>query len=478
MCDCYGHACTDGDEITDDSPIEQVRLTVPTTDDPTLPALTFRTWVLGPITCAILAFVSLFFLYRQNIIIIPDACVLMLLLALGKLMASTLPSKPVKVPGTRWSFSTNPGPFDLKQNGLLTVLATSGLDSPYAVTIMAARKIYYKEIFKFLGWITHDSNNPVAWLWLCGNLYEIPGIKSLQCGALSPYLVYLSTVEVRPKSGVSKFQFFLIATAASFAYAVVPGYFFPTISALSIVCWFRKNSVTAQLISSGRRGFAIGSFAFDWNAISSYLPNPLVFPMSTIINNAIGLLLLYVICPIAYWTDSNNARHFPFFSQQLFDKSGHHYNVSKVLNKGDLTFNQKGYENYSDLYMSVVYLFLTGFDFASITATLSHFVVFHAREVWQQFKQAYLNSNATIEDVHNRLMKKYDPVPQWWFYAIIVSGIFLGILSCEGFGKQLQLPYWGILLACLLVMIFLLPLGVLQATTGQVSLFSLSSLYH
>ncbi|KAL5864052.1 hypothetical protein ACOSQ3_001566 [Xanthoceras sorbifolium] len=277
----------------------------------------------------------------------------------------------------------------------------------------------------------------------------------------------LHEVEVRPKSGVSKFQFFLIATAASFAYAVVPGYFFPTISALSIVCWFRKNSVTAQLISSGRRGFAIGSFAFDWNAISSYLPNPLVFPMSTIINNAIGLLLLYVICPIAYWTDSNNARHFPFFSQQLFDKSGHHYNVSKVLNEGDLTFNQKGYENYSDLYMSVVYLFLTGFDFASITATLSHFVVFHAREVWQQFKQAYLNSNATIEDVHNRLMKKYDPVPQWWFYAIIVSGIFLGILSCEGFGKQLQLPYWGILLACLLVMIFLLPLGVLQAATGQ-----------
>ncbi|KAK3193832.1 hypothetical protein Dsin_025142 [Dipteronia sinensis] len=60
--------------ITDDvSPIEQVRLTVPITDDPTVPALTFRTWVLGPFTCAIPAFVSQFSVYRQNIFSIPDA---------------------------------------------------------------------------------------------------------------------------------------------------------------------------------------------------------------------------------------------------------------------------------------------------------------------------------------------------------------------------------------------------------------------
>ncbi|BAU01133.1 hypothetical protein VIGAN_11029800 [Vigna angularis var. angularis] len=42
----------------DDSPIEQVRLTVPITDDPTQPALTFRTWILGLASCVLLAFVS------------------------------------------------------------------------------------------------------------------------------------------------------------------------------------------------------------------------------------------------------------------------------------------------------------------------------------------------------------------------------------------------------------------------------------
>ncbi|KAJ7960806.1 putative Oligopeptide transporter [Quillaja saponaria] len=35
------------DAVFNDNPIEQVRLTVPITDDPSEQALTFRTWVLG-----------------------------------------------------------------------------------------------------------------------------------------------------------------------------------------------------------------------------------------------------------------------------------------------------------------------------------------------------------------------------------------------------------------------------------------------
>ena len=72
------------------------------------------------------------------------------------------------------------------------------------------------------------------------------------------------------------------------------------------------------------------------------------------------------------------------------------------------------------------------------------------------------------EDVHTQLMKKYDPIPQWWFYAILIPTLGLSLFTCEGFGRQLQLPYWGILLACLLVMIFFLPFGVIQAVSGQV----------
>lgn len=76
-------------------------------------------------------------------------------------------------------------------------------------------------------------------------------------------------------------------------------------------------------------------------------------------------------------------------------------------------------------------------------------------------------------DVHTRLMRRYEAVPQWWFYIILVVVFGLAIVACEGFGQQLQLPYWGILLACALAFFFTLPIGVINSTTNQVIYSSL-----
>lgn len=198
------------DEIND-SPIEQVRLTIPITDDPTLPTFTFRTWVLGPITCGALAFVQQFFDYRQNPIAVSSSCFKMLLFVLGKFMAATLPSKPVKVPGTKWTFSMNPGPFNIKEHVVVSILATTGLEVPFGTTVMGIRRIFYHKYLNF--WIgllmimTSQVINEFArlisffvfflfwwiiphlfdaliistdtWLWVCWNFYEVFGIQSL-----------------------------------------------------------------------------------------------------------------------------------------------------------------------------------------------------------------------------------------------------------------------------------------------------------
>lgn len=72
-------------------------------------------------------------------------------------------------------------------------------------------------------------------------------------------------------------------------------------------------------------------------------------------------------------------------------------------------------------------------------------------------------------DVHTRLMKKnYEEVPQYWFHIILVLMVALAIFACEGFNHQLQLPWWGVLLACLLAFSFTLPVGIIQATTNNV----------
>lgn len=130
-------------EEVNDSPIEQVRLTVPITDDPTLPCLTFRTWFLGIISCGVLAFLNQFFGYRQNPLYISSVSAQIVVLPLGRLMAATLPTKPIRVLNTKWSFSLNPGPFNLKEHVLITIFANSGSNSVYAVGIITIVKAFY-----------------------------------------------------------------------------------------------------------------------------------------------------------------------------------------------------------------------------------------------------------------------------------------------------------------------------------------------
>lgn len=92
-----------------------------------------------------------------------------------------------------------------------------------------------------------------------------------------------------------------------------------------------------------------------------------------------------------------------------------------------------------------------------------------SRTIWQLWKRTTTAAKDHLSDVHTRLMKKnYEQVPQWWFHAILLSMVGLSLYACVGFDQQLQLPWWGLLLACGIALFFTLPIGVIQATTNQV----------
>lgn len=131
------------EEEINDSPIEEVRHIVSIADDPSQPVLTFRVWAVGILSCVMLAFINEFFSYRQNQLGIGTICVQIVSLPIGRFMAATLPTKPVKVPLTNWSFSFNPGPFNLKEHVLITIFAGAGASSVYALNIVAIVKAFY-----------------------------------------------------------------------------------------------------------------------------------------------------------------------------------------------------------------------------------------------------------------------------------------------------------------------------------------------
>ncbi|KAK2363349.1 oligopeptide transporter [Trifolium repens] len=455
-----------------DSPIEQVRLTVLITDDPSQPALTFRTWVLGLVSCVLLAFVNQFLGYRTNPLKITSVSAQIISLPLGKLMAATLPSKPIQVPFTTRSFSLNPGPFSLKEHVLITIFASSGSSGVYAINIITIVKAFY-----------HRTIHPVAAYLLALSTqmlgYGWAGIFR-RFLVDSPYmwwpqnLVQVSLFrafhekEKRPKGGTSRLQFFFVVFVASFAYYIVPGYLFQAISTVSFVCLIWKDSITAQQIGSGMKGLGLGSFGLDWNTVAGFLGSPLAVPGFAIANIMAGFLLyMYVLVPIAYWNNLYDAKKFPLISSHTFDSTGATYNVTRILNAETFDINMENYNNYSKIYMSITFAFEYGLSFAALTATISHVVLFHGKMIVEMWKKTTSSLKNQLGDVHTRIMKKnYEQVPEWWFVTILILMFMMALVACEGFGKQLQLPWWGIILSLAIALVFTLPIGVIEATTN------------
>lgn len=186
--------------------------------------------------------------------------------------------------------------------------------------------------------------------------------------------------EIRPKGGRTRLQYFYLVFVCSFAYYIIPSYFFPSIAALSFVCWIWKDSVTAQQIGSGLNGLGIGSFGLDWSTVASFLKSPLATPGFVFINMLTGFVLIfYIITPITYWSNAKHAKKFPFFSSHTFDSTGKPYNVSRVLDQKNFDIDMEGYNGYSKLYLSMYFATAYGWSFATLTATISHVALFHGK---------------------------------------------------------------------------------------------------
>ncbi|CAN8230410.1 unnamed protein product [Cochlearia groenlandica] len=460
-------------EEENDNPIEEVRLTVPITDEPTKPVLTFRTLSLGLVSCVALAFVNNFFGYRSNPLKVSSVVAQIVTLPLGKLMATTLPVKKFRLPGTNWSGSLNPGPFNMKEHVLITIFASAGADGAYATSIVTIVKAFY-----------HRSLNPAAamLLMLTTQLLGYGWAGMFRTFLVdSPYMWWptnlvqvslfraLHEKEEKLEGKQTRLRFFLMVFFISFTYYIVPGYLFPSVSSLSFICWIWNRSVTAQQIGSGLHGLGIGSFGLDWSTVAGFLHSPLAVPFFAIANFFGGFLIFfYITLPIFYWSNAYDAKRFPFFTSYPFDQTGQRFNTTRILNKETFDINLDAYESYSKLYLSVMFALIYGLSFGTLTATISHVALFDGKFIWGMWKKAKTATKDKYGDVHTRMMKKnYQEVPQWWFVVVLVVSFSLALYACEGFGKQLQLPWWALILACAIAFTFTLPIGVIQATTNQ-----------
>ncbi|KAK9942893.1 hypothetical protein M0R45_008536 [Rubus argutus] len=211
---------------------------------------------------------------------------------------------------------------------------------------------------------------------------------------------------------ISRAKFFLIALICSFSWYAFPGYLFTTLTNISWICWIFSKSVTAQQIGSGMRGLGVGAITLDWTAVASFLFSPLICPFFTIANVFAGYaLIVYIVTPIAYWgLNLYGAQKFPIFSSHLFTAQG----------------------------------------------------LFYGREIVDRYRASFQGK----EDIHTRLMRKYKDIPSWWFYVLLVIAVAVSLALCIFLNDQVQMPWWGLLLASAMAFIFTLPISIITATTN------------
>ncbi|KAM5557728.1 oligopeptide transporter 6-like [Rosa sericea] len=446
------------------SVIEQVELTVPKTDDPTLPVLTFRMWVLGLVSCVLLSFVNQFFWYRTQPLTVTSISAQIAVVPVGHFMARVLPTRRF-FQGTRFEFTMNPGPFNVKEHVLITIFANCGAGSVYATHILTAVKIFYKRKLTFLpAFIVMLTTQVLGFGWAgIFRKYLVEPEKMWWPGNLVQVSLFSALHEKskRPKGSMTRTQFFLLVMIASFAYYIFPGYLFIMLTSISWVCWIRPNSILVNQLGSGMNGLGIGSFGIDWSTISAYLGTPLASPWFASANIAVGFfIVMYVISPIAYWSNIYSAKTFPIFSSHLFMANGSRYEVLDIIGSS-FQLDRGEYAKKGPLHMSTFFAFTYGLGFAALSATIMHVLLFHARDILDSF-----HGNKK-KDVHARLMKNYKSVPTLWFILILAINIALILFASVYYKESLQLPWWGALLACFMAFAFTYPIGVIYATTNM-----------
>ncbi|KAI9340546.1 OPT oligopeptide transporter protein-domain-containing protein [Obelidium mucronatum] len=483
----------DDTEVGDINDVEErINFIVPQTDDPSTPAFTVRSVVLGTIFCVLLSFINTLLTFRSNAFAIGANIAVILAYPIGLAWAALLPKGNI----------INPGPFTMKEHVLIFVMASCtglpyGLDN---VVVQAMPQLMGNESITFIqswafvfvtqfigygmsGLCRRFLVKPTA-MWWPGSLTTIALMSSFH------------KVETGDAAGnrfkLSRFTVFWIAFGCMFTYAWLPEYFAPGLQAVSIMCLIagsgKSNPAGVMtkfnaIAGSTSNGVGLLGMAFDWAYIgSTYLTSPFWASAVYLLGN---IFFSWILTPIFYAQDiwginakisEDDVTHNPFLnSAHLFvgnpDSVSHEqgsrvrptffYNVSDNYN-----LNLTAYNDVAPVYITGFFAICYGTSFLAITASLAHVFVWYGKDIYRQTMNAFrqVRDEVDAQDKHVKMMEAYPDIPDWAYLA------FLGVITIAAVAVSLWTPYnmpwWAIFFNLLLCAIFIVPFGIIQAISG------------
>ena len=165
--------------------------------------------------------------------------------------------------------------------------------------------------------------------------------------------------------------------------------------------------------------------------------------------------------PLLYFTNTWDSAYFPFSGHNAYDKHGKIYQEKLVLDEPSYTFNLDKFKGYSPIFLSMGFIVSYFGGFASITSVLCNMFINHYDNVLGALG---LKSHEK-PDIHAKLMRRYQSVPSWWFFATFFIPFLLILVSADYFHFTVKDVY--LIIAILLSVLYALPSGYVFAMTGQ-----------
>jgi OPT family oligopeptide transporter len=284
--------------VSSESPYPEVRASVSSIDDPSMPVNTFRMWFLGLLYTVLISGMNQLFGLRCTFsvyfhtpspnhfhidpsIIITGITAQLTSLPLGKALEKILPKSRFRTFGYVWSL--NPGPFNIKEHVVITVMANVVVGGAYATDIVLTQKIFYGQQVPFSYQIMIALSSQIIGFSLGGIMrrFLVWPASMIWPGALVNCALFNTlhrNYSETDRRHISREKFFCLTLACSFVWYWVPGYLFTALSVFNWVCWIVPNNVIVNQLLGTQSGLGMSIFTFDW-AMISYIGSPLVTPV-------------------------------------------------------------------------------------------------------------------------------------------------------------------------------------------------------
>jgi len=461
-----------------ESMVEKV---VPETDDPTMLTNTIRVWLIGGTLGAMGAGINQIFFFKSNGIGFGGFFITLVSYAAGKLMAATLPAWNIKLPNpfgflspskpNRWflEVSLNPGEFSVKEHVLIGVLAGCASSAAYAGDIVAVQDLYYHQDMGHFGALLLILSTQLLGFGLSGLTYSIliRPTRMIWPSALVVVTLYNTLHAVGDDTQESRdfnkarMKFFTTVFLLIFVYQFLPSVLAPTLTSISIICIINNRSTFMRVLGSAYTGAGLLTVSLDWTVIGSV--GSLFTPFFASFNFFAGMALsMWIVVPLMWYCDFWNNRSFGdnAVSARLFDQKYKKYNVSAVV-KPDFTLDVQKFQELGPIQLTPYFAASYGVSFAVLTSAVVTVFLFHSEDI----KSALSARNQISTDVHVEIMERhYENVPTSW-YAWIGGTMFLASICVVTF-YPLQCPVWALLLALGMATFFIIPMGIIKATTN------------